>query len=50
MRFEAAANGHLEILKYAHENGGPWDERTCTKAAQEGHFKILQYALKHGAH
>ena len=23
--FEAALNGHLECLKYAHENGCPWD-------------------------
>ena len=25
----AAENGHLECLKYAHENGCPWDEMTC---------------------
>ena len=23
---EAAENGHLECLKYAHEHGCPWDE------------------------
>jgi hypothetical protein len=23
---EAAANGHLEYLKYLHENGCPWDK------------------------
>ena len=26
-------NGHLECLKYAHENGCEWDERTCEYAA-----------------
>ena len=28
----AAKNGHLECLKYAHENGCPWDEDTCYHA------------------
>ena len=30
----AAQEGHLEVLKYAHENGCDWNEMTC--AAQEG--------------
>ena len=30
---DAARGGHLECLKYAHEKGCPWDERTCSDAA-----------------
>ena len=41
-------NGHLECLKYAHENGCPWDEYTCTAAADYGHLEILQYAHDNG--
>ena len=40
----AAENGHLECLKYAHENGCPWDEETCEEAAKYGHLECLKYA------
>ena len=40
----AAKNGHLECLKYAHENGCPWDGETCYNAAQNGHLECLKYA------
>ena len=36
------------MLKYAHENGCPWDEATCWKAAQEGHLDVLKYARENG--
>ena len=29
----AAKGGHLDCLKYAHENGCPWDASTCSSAA-----------------
>ena len=34
--------GSLELLKYLHENGCPWDRRTCAQAAFGGPrvFKI----------
>ena len=32
----AAMNGHLKCLKYAHEHGCPWDE-TQEMAAENGH-------------
>ena len=50
--YNAAENGHLECLKYAHENGCPWDEQTFTNATShvresESHIfeqlKIMQY-------
>jgi len=37
----AARYGHLEILKYLHDNNCPWDECAC--AAGSGHFEILEY-------
>ena len=40
----AAKSGHLECLKYAHENGCPWDEDTCSEAT----FKCLKYAHENG--
>ena len=44
----AASNGHLECLKYAHENGCCWDEDTCYKAAYNGHLECLKYAHENG--
>ena len=35
-------------LKYAHENGCPWDEDTCSEAAKGGHLKVLKYAHENG--
>jgi len=36
------------MLKYAHENGCPWDEYTCSFAAMHGHLECLKYAHEHG--
>ena len=44
----AARNGHLECLKYAHDNGCSWDERVCEYAARNGHLKCLKYAQDNG--
>ncbi|ATZ80151.1 ankyrin repeat domain-containing protein [Bodo saltans virus] len=44
----AAINGHLECLKYAHENGCPWDSNTCLQAAGNGHLECLKYAHENG--
>ena len=30
----AAVKGHLDVLKYAHENGRPWDWTTSLNAAE----------------
>jgi len=35
-------------LKYLHENGCPWDEYTCSKAASGGHLECLKYAHENG--
>ena len=41
-------NGYLEILKYAHENGCPWDENTCCRAAENGYLDCLKYVHENG--
>ena len=33
------------MLKYARENGCPWDEGTCEGAAYRGHLDVLQWAI-----
>ena len=40
--------GHLEVLKYLHENGCPWGEYTCRSAAEGGHLEVLKYAHENG--
>ena len=44
----AAKNGHFECLKYARENGCPWNAVTCSNAALNGHLECLKYAHKNG--
>jgi hypothetical protein len=44
----AARGGHLEVLKWARENGCPWDEKTCAHAARGGHLKVLKWARENG--
>ena len=41
---DAAKNGHLDCLKYAHVNGWPWDKNVCVMAAKNGHLDCLKYA------
>ena len=44
----AAQGGHLEVLKWLHENGYPWNEDTCELAARHGHLGVLQWARANG--
>ena len=46
--FKLQKGGHLECLKYAHENECPWDGYTCSKAASGGHLECLKYAHENG--
>ncbi len=44
---KAAKNGHLEILKYLHEEvKAPWDSVTASWAAAKGHLHILEYLVE----
>jgi len=45
---KALSKGHLECLKYAHENGCPWDQWTCSNASKGGHIECLKYAHENG--
>jgi hypothetical protein len=45
---EAAKKGYLHLLKYAYENGCPWNENTCSNAALNGHLDCLKYARENG--
>ena len=38
----AAKIGHIECLRYLHENGAPWDSMTCTSAAAWGSSRMSQ--------
>lgn len=44
----AAENGHLECLKWLHNNGFSWYADTCAYAARNGHIDILKYAHDNG--
>ena len=44
----ASKNGHLECLKYAHENGCPWDIKTYNNAVSHRHLECLKYARENG--
>ena len=43
----AAENGHLECLKYLHEEAkAPWDSVTASLAAKNGQLHILEYLVE----
>jgi hypothetical protein len=39
----AARGGHLEVLKWLHSTGCPFDTTTCCAAATGGHLKVLKW-------
>ena len=36
------------MLKWARENGCPWDWETCASAAERGHLEVLKWARENG--
>ena len=46
--FLGCKRGHLEVLKWARENGCQWNEWTCTNAAEGGHLDVLKWARENG--
>jgi hypothetical protein len=45
---EAAKFGRFAVLKWAFENGCPWNENTCSKAAKGGYLEILKWVRENG--
>ena len=43
-----AGNNYFEVLKWARENGCPWNADTCSSAASGGHLEILKWARENG--
>lgn len=43
-----AENGDLDMLKFARENGCPWDEKTCMLAAENDNLDVLKWARENG--
>ena len=41
----AAEAGNIRRVRRLHENGCPWDEGTCARAAKHGHFDCLKYLI-----
>eukprot|EP00026_Physarum_polycephalum_P009914 Phypoly_transcript_10052.p1 GENE.Phypoly_transcript_10052~~Phypoly_transcript_10052.p1 ORF type:complete len:387 (+),score=28.45 Phypoly_transcript_10052:54-1214(+) len=48
VKLKAAEYGKLACLKYIHESGADWHERTCEKIAKYGHVDCLRYAYENG--
>eukprot|EP00953_Heterococcus_sp_UTEX-ZZ885_P014120 8037-Heterococcus_DN1.PRE.4 len=47
---EAAAGGHLELLRCLHESGCPWNlGAICARAVESGSIEVLQYLKREGA-
>ena len=40
---QAAARGHLELLKWARLNGCPWDANTYDKVEENGDPALMRY-------
>ena len=38
----------MDVLRYVRQNGCPWDEKTCSKAAENGNLHVLRYAIENG--
>jgi len=41
---QASKFNQLDCLKFAHENGCPWDVRVYEFAAEQGHLRCMEYA------
>ena len=42
----AVIGGHIDILKWARENGCPWDETTIVSAIKNGHLDVTKFILE----
>ena len=44
----STTRGHLECLRYAHQQGCHWSEIICSEASEAGHLECLRYAHENG--
>jgi len=44
----SACAGNVSRVRLLHENGCPWDEQACERAAMHGQLACLQYAHENG--
>jgi hypothetical protein len=44
----AARHGHLEVLRWAAEEGCPWTDGVWEAAAEHGHLDVLRWAISRG--
>jgi hypothetical protein len=42
----AASEGHLDVLKYLHENDCPWSSEACYRAHENNHIDCLNYLIE----
>ncbi|MDE2095865.1 MAG: ankyrin repeat domain-containing protein [Patescibacteria group bacterium] len=45
---DAAAKGHLSVVKWAWSKRIPWSAWVCHNAAENGHLRVIKWARKHG--
>ena len=43
-----AAQGNLDVVKFAHEKKCPWDQYTCQNAADGGHLEVIKFLREKG--
>jgi len=44
----AASKGHLDIFRYAHENGREWDGHTIMIARENKYLEVAEWAITNG--
>lgn len=47
--FAAQGSFYLNILKWAHEYGIPWNESICSNVVKNGHIDVLKYLVENNA-
>lgn len=45
---EAARGGHIDVLRWAREEGSPWDATVCMEAARGGRLEVLRWLRSEG--
>ena len=44
----AACNGHLEVVRFLHEQGYPHTEGALNRAAADGHLEVVRFLHQQG--